>query len=69
MTPKSQTQTISLTLTEPQYEALMGAVRLMATTMEMDGPASIGHSPHVPRSLHAAALKLQAAWDRAVDGF
>lgn len=60
---------ITVRLTEPQYQALRGAITLTMTTFELDGPASVGMTPHVPRSLHAAEHALAVAWRRAGDGF
>lgn len=65
----AKAQTISLTLTEPQYEALCSAIVLLTETFSADGPESVGMGPHVPRSLGIADDKLRAAWRRAVDGF
>jgi hypothetical protein len=60
---------IQVHLTSAQYEALSSAVSYTATTMEMDGPSSIGLSPHTPRSLDAGWRAVSAAWNRAGDGF
>jgi hypothetical protein len=60
---------IVVRLTEPQYEALRSAITLVNTTFELDGPASVGMKPHVPRSLKAAEERLALAWHRAGMGF
>jgi hypothetical protein len=66
---KSKPLTITLTLSEPQYNALISANILMMEHMIADGPESIGQTPQVPRSLDSADRQLRRAWDRAKDGF
>jgi hypothetical protein len=65
----AKAQTITVTLTEPQYEALRAAVILLQTTFEMDGPSSVGMAPQMPGTLDRAWDYMTVAWQRAVDGF
>jgi len=61
----ASSRTITITLTEPQFEALRSAVILAETTFQMDGPASVGMNSRVPHSLHTGWQKLTLAWHRA----
>jgi hypothetical protein len=66
---KPKPLTITLTLSEPQYNALLSANVLTMEHMRADGPESIGQGPQALRSLDAADRQLRRAWGRAKDGF
>ena len=56
---------VTVSLTEKQFGALASGIGLALTTMEQDGPESIGLDRYDNRAMHDAWSRLYLAWQEA----